>query len=197
PRTGRACATMKQHRKRRSTNARANAVPAYGSKAGVEQTGREYLPGTPAGLIHLPGGRRGPSDERGRAPTSLSPGNASLAILGAVVARFWHASEQCTVIERIDIDDAPHPALVSQSHRDINATASANDLIGSLETERVSLKMLRIRSRQCHMRLGIGEGPRIVLAAKRALACTKHLVAWLPVGCQFHTNRTAVTLTLE
>jgi hypothetical protein len=36
-----------------------------------------------------------------------------------------------------------------------------------------------------------------VLTTKRALACTKHYVAWLPVGCQLYTNCTAVTLSLE
>jgi hypothetical protein len=44
------------------------------------------------------------------------------------------------------------------------------------------------------MRLGIGEGPGIVLATKRALACAKHLFARLPVGCQLYANGAAVTL---
>jgi hypothetical protein len=44
------------------------------------------------------------------------------------------------------------------------------------------------------MRLGIREGPRIVLAAKRALACAKHLFARLPVGGQLYVNSPAVTL---
>jgi len=150
-----------------------------------------------ADLIVLPRSRRRPANERRRAPASLSPGDASLAILGAVVARLGRASEQCTVIERIDVDDAPHPASDRQSHCDIDAAPSADDLIGGFKTERVALKVLRVGGRQCHERLGIGESPRIVLTTKRTLACAKHLVAWLPVGCQLDTNGTAVTLTLE
>src|ERR1700678_2168861 len=42
---------------------------------------------------HLPGSRRVPTNERSRAPTSLSPGDALLAILRAVVARLWRAGE--------------------------------------------------------------------------------------------------------
>jgi hypothetical protein len=150
-----------------------------------------------ADLIGLPRSRRRPADERRRAPASLSPSDASFAILGAVVARLGRASEQCTVIERIDVDDAPHPASDRQSHCDVDAAPSADDLIGGFKTERVALKVLRIGGRQCHVRLGIGESPRIVLTTKRTLACAKHLVAWLPVGCQLDTNGTAVTLTLE
>ena len=101
------------------------------------------------------------------------------------------------IIKRIDVDDAPHPASFGQSHRDIDAAPPADDLIGSLKTERVSLKMLQIGGPQCHVCFGIGKSPRIVLTTKRALACTKHLFAWLPVSCQFYTNGTAVTLTLE
>src|SRR5215468_6141049 len=43
------------------------------------------------------------------------------------------------------------------------------------------------------MRLRIREGPGIVLSAKRALACAKHLFARLPVGCQLYVNSPAVT----
>jgi hypothetical protein len=143
---------------------------------------------------HLPGSRRGPTDERRRAPARFSSGDTFLAILRAVVARLRRAGEQRAVIKRVDVDDAPDPAPVGQSHGDIDAAPSADDLIGSSKTERVSLKLLRIGGRQCHLRFGIGESPRIVLTTERALARTKHLVAWRPLGCQFHTNGTAMTL---
>jgi hypothetical protein len=97
----------------------------------------------------------------------------------------------------IDVDDAPHLASVGQSHCDVDAAPSADDLIGSFKTEGISLKVKRIRDCQCHMRLGIGESPRIVLTTKRALACTKHLVAWLPIGDHLYADSTAMALTLE
>jgi hypothetical protein len=146
---------------------------------------------------HLPGSRRGPTDERRRAPASLSSGDALPAILRVVITCLRRPGEQRAVIKRIDVDDAPHPALIGQCHGDIDAAPSADDLIGSSKTERISLKLLRIGGRQCHLRFRIGESPRIVLATERALARTKHLVAWRPLGCQFHTNGTAVTLTLQ
>src|SRR5262245_21729763 len=88
-----------------------------------------------AASIELRRGRRGPADERGRTPASLSPGDAALAILGAVVAPLWSAREQRTVIQRIDVEDAPHLAIVGQRHRDIDAAATADDLVGSVEAE--------------------------------------------------------------
>jgi hypothetical protein len=145
--------------------------------------------------LHLPGSRRGPTDQRRRAPAGLSSGDALLAILRAVVACLRRAGEQRAVIQRIDVDDAPHPAAVGQGHCDIDAAPSADDLIGSSKTERVALKVLRIGGRQCHLRFGIGESPRIVLATERALARTKHLIARRPLGSQLHTNGTAMTLT--
>src|SRR5262249_38062555 len=87
--------------------------------------------------IKLRRGRRGPADERGRAPARLSPGDASFAILGAVVARLCSAREQRTVIQRIDVEDAPHLAVIGQAHRDINAAAPADDLVVRVEADRV------------------------------------------------------------
>jgi hypothetical protein len=150
-----------------------------------------------AHLDDLSRSRRGPADKRSRAPASLSPGNAALSIFSAVVTHLGRARKERSVVERIDIDHAPHPIIVSQNHGDVDAASTADDLMGSFETERVSLKQLRSDRGQCYMRRGIRESPRIVLATERALACTKHLVAWPPVGCELDANRSTVTLTLE
>jgi hypothetical protein len=148
---------------------------------------KEAIKRPAADLNGLPRSRRGPANER-----SLSPGDASLAILRAVVAPLRRAGEQCVVIKSSGIDDAPHLASVAQIHCDVDAAPSADDLIGSFKTEGISLKVLRIGDCQCHMRLGIGESPRIVLTTKRALACTKHLVTWLPIGDQLYADSTAM-----
>ncbi len=139
-------------------------------------------------------GKGRPADERGRAPAGLSPCDAALAILRAVVARFGRACEKCAIFECIDIDDAPYPVPIGQSHRDIDAAPPTDNLLGRSQTERVSLKLLRIGRRQRHTRLGVGKRPRVVLATERALARAEHLFVWRPVGRQLHANRTTVTL---
>jgi hypothetical protein len=127
----------------------------------------------------------------------ILPCDAALAILRAIVARFRRAREERPIVERIDIDDAPHPVPVGQSHCDIDAAPSADNLLGRSQTEHVSLKLLRIGRRQPHTRLGIGKRPRVVLTAERALAGAERLLGWRPVGRQLQPNRSAVTLALE
>ena len=74
---------------------------------------RDDVAAVPIGdRLDLSGSRRGPANQRGRAQTGLSPGDAFLAILRAVVARLRREGEQRAVIKGVDVDDAPHAASV-------------------------------------------------------------------------------------
>jgi hypothetical protein len=142
--------------------------------------------------------RRGrPTNERRRTPAGLSPCDAALAILRAIVARLRRPREERPIFKRIDVDDAPYPIPICQSHCDIDAAPSADDLLRRSQTERVSLKLIGIVRGQRHIRLGIGKRPRVVLAAEGALADAERLLGWRPVGYELDANRAAMTPALE
>src|SRR5690606_15395967 len=129
-----------------------------------------------------------PADQRRWAPAGLPPGDAFLAAFRVVASCLRLAREKRAVVQRVDVDDAPDALAISQGHRDIDAAASAENLLGRFHAERVSLKLLRLGGGQRDLRLRVGKGPRIMLAAERTLACAQHLIARLAAGRQFDAN---------
>src|SRR5262249_43555182 len=103
-----------------------------------------------------------------RRPARLPPLDALRDVLG-VVADGLAGTEAIAVVEGVDVDGGPRPAIGLEDRAQEHAAAAADEEVGGAQAEAVARHERRVGDREADQARGVGHRPLVMAAAERAL----------------------------